>query len=243
MNRRLGGAGIRRGIRQGGGSPAAFSPLDVAGLVCWFRGGDWTLSGSDVTQWTDLSGNGNHVAPSGTAPTAGTMAGLDAVHFAGASGSGLSLNPMPSFSNLHAFAICAADNDPPLTNNDAGFWHLGASAQAVYRPFSDGKIYEQTGISARYSFTKPAVDLTETSLYECSASSAGAFVFRTHGATFGSGTDTFGMASVLVIGRAQAGNPYYDGKMGEVLLYDAVLTGDDLANVRAYLADRWGVAT
>ena len=45
-----------------GGSLKAFSPLDISGLVAWYEASRGvTLNGSDVSQWSDLSGNLNHL--------------------------------------------------------------------------------------------------------------------------------------------------------------------------------------
>lgn len=76
--------GISIGMGVGGGAPA-FDPLTQLVPDAWYRE-TRTLSGSDVDQWTDLSGNGNHLTPPGNKPTAGaTMNGQPTIDFAAAS--------------------------------------------------------------------------------------------------------------------------------------------------------------
>lgn len=60
--RRLGGAGIRRGIRGPGAvSEAAWTPAQLSSLEAWYRADDVVLSGSSITTHTDKSGNARHL--------------------------------------------------------------------------------------------------------------------------------------------------------------------------------------
>lgn len=62
LERRLSGAGIRRGLRDGGAVQAAFNPLSLSPYA-WFRGDAYTDDGSgNVLEATDLSGNGRHLS-------------------------------------------------------------------------------------------------------------------------------------------------------------------------------------
>lgn len=68
------------------GAAAAFSPSDISGLEFWIDADDssFTLTGSLVDQWNDISGNSRHVTGSGTArPTKTTVGGLEVVDFDG----------------------------------------------------------------------------------------------------------------------------------------------------------------
>lgn len=45
----------------------SFSPASLgAGLLAWYDETSWTKSGSNITAWNDLSGNGRTLSPSGT---------------------------------------------------------------------------------------------------------------------------------------------------------------------------------
>lgn len=84
--RRLGGAGIRRGMRGPGAvSEAAWTPAQLSSLEAWYRADDVVLSGSSITTWTDKSANARHLTQ-GTAtaqPTQVTRAGQKAASFDG----------------------------------------------------------------------------------------------------------------------------------------------------------------
>ncbi|UJR78937.1 hypothetical protein [Sandaracinus amylolyticus] len=59
------GAHRRGGFRGiGGGSVApAWSPAQLTNLRGWYRADDLVVSGAEVTQWTDKSGNAYHLTP------------------------------------------------------------------------------------------------------------------------------------------------------------------------------------
>lgn len=60
------------GMMKSGG---AFSPITV-GATAWFdaNGGTYMTGGGTVTQWTDRTGNGRHLTPSGTSMTSPSYA-------------------------------------------------------------------------------------------------------------------------------------------------------------------------
>ena len=63
----------------------------------------YTLSGSNVTQWTDLTGNGYHLIPNGTGPTTTTINSFTAFNFN--SGLGLYRTLVPLSTTITVFMV------------------------------------------------------------------------------------------------------------------------------------------
>ena len=117
-----------------------FSPLDIAGCVCWLDAADAgsvTTSGSNITSWTDKSGTGNSVSASSNWPTYNTsgasqLNGQNTISFvATTSSSGQTLlgtwAGAAMTSGVTVFAVSKPDV-PPATNNNGMIVRLAAAS-------------------------------------------------------------------------------------------------------------------
>lgn len=110
-----------------------------------------TASAQTIYRWKDYSGSNNHLdqTTSGFRPTAGTAAQVvfaGSPHYLavpGAVGSGVTDGEL--------FGLVKVDN-PAATS---GLWWFGGGDVGVY-PSVDGNVYEGSGTTGRYAFTKPS---------------------------------------------------------------------------------------
>ena len=206
-------------------------PLPVtSGLI-----GRWdasTLSFADaatVTSWPDESGNGRHMTPVGTGPTARTSIqnGLRVVRFNGSTSevlraAGATVIPkhvfavakatattFPSFSGLLTGTGAANDQILLIGNQGSGAWYNGGGAPTYHRDsVADASL---TGPMNRWVVMSMSNPTLWTSLVQ-----------------FQIGDDR------------NVGNRYWLGDVGEIVAYDRVLSDAERLEVETYLAAKWG---
>lgn len=225
----------------------AFSPRQIAGLSAWYDASvasSLTLTSGFVSQWDDLSGSGLHLtqAVEANRPGTGTIDGKTAVHFDGSNDVMLvSANVFPGT----LIALCSLDNPGPTPYLLAGAVD-GTQANSVNVEWNfpgewildgleAGSLYSSSGGQAVAD--QPTI---ATALYGSGNTS------RINGASL-PGTNVGAPAAVpssIILGARKVSGPgrrHLDGKIGEVLLFNRVLTTSEVQKVERYLASKWGV--
>jgi uncharacterized protein YjbI with pentapeptide repeats len=200
----------------------------------------YTLSGSNVTQWNDLTGNGYHLIPNGTGPTLTTIKTLSALNFN--SGYGLLRTSVPLSTSITVFmvakystAIAAwgafmhhghRDTDWSLErnaassqvqfqiNDDNTFCQIAAANNTNYLWI--GRITGNTRDFWMYSDTLAPVYVTSS----------------TPVVTISGGNKT------LYVGKSD-NNEATNGSIGEILYYNASLSNADVSANLLYLQNKW----
>jgi len=253
LSRRPGvGTARRAGFRGigGGGAPPPWTPLTDSPAL-WLRGDDRVMASSKVATWTDKSGNGRNYTQGTDAnrPTVGTLGGQDAIVFSRAAATVLLGPSLSGLTAAHLFVVVAVDSDPPPPdspgNNNTGAWQFSTTTFATHFPLSDGVVYEQFGTSARKTIGNPTPSLAALRLYEV-VSVAGEFTARLDGTQiYTTGTNTVEWRAVETsIGGSidvsgSAGAVRMNGKIAEFIVYPSKRNATQLANVYAYLEDRY----
>jgi hypothetical protein len=218
-------------------------------------------------QWTDLSGNGEHSTTTGTArPETGTRTinSLNVLDFVSTDVLTGAAMTTTGAAGISIFVVLQQDSTAAATqgvlylvnnvgtddllgvmielrtNKYALAWGEGdASASAVGKEWK--ALHQATGTAET-----TAAHLI-TALLDSSAQVMridGAAITLTAFATSGSPSFLANLAGAdldMVIGvRDGNGNPY-NGAIGEILVYDSVLTGTNLTDVETYLMDKWGL--
>ncbi len=225
-----------------------FQPCDLPGLALWLDGADPTtlaLSGSNVTQWNDKSGNGRHVSQ-GTSTLQPTYdsTGLNNKPCITFAQDGLVYSTDFTLGALSIFAVFTNDNSFPISGSDVDFI-------VTHLPTGGG--------SANISLTSANgfVDTTEPQLrYENADASATLYINDTIAANpmsimvnkaYIGGVIAPGNISAsggIGVGvTAQTGSSFgsYSGKISEVLIYSRALTSDEAHQINYYLAAKWGI--
>ncbi len=227
-------AGMVRRFGQGGA--VTFTPTDVAGIVAWWKADTLVLNDTDpVVTWADSSGNGWHAGgANGVLYRTNQINGLPAVSFDGSDDSldatGLTANTKPVSifavvkpTDTSTRTIISGDGsgglqlriDPKLTANKATVAAIGSSNTSL----SAGTAYR---VALTYSGT-------------------GDWTFYLNGSADGTGTNdqTFSTPTVR-IGRNVNSEDMF-GMIGEILIYNSVLSSTDRGSVDTYLSSKWGI--
>lgn len=202
-------------------------------LLLWLSAASITgvADGGAVTSWADLSGKGNGSTGRTGTPVrraTGALDGGPAVEFP--PGAGFSL---PNFMNGRPSGEAFAAIKTQGTALQQGGWKFGSSAQITHYTYSDGKVYDDFGATARQSFT-PTISPTSWRRYNV-ASAAGSWVARLDGVTQATTAPSVGWSTSPAVG-----NPYTAAtghiQYGCVLIYGRTLTSGERADVDAWLA-------
>jgi hypothetical protein len=244
---------------------AAFVPTSISGCALWIDGADtsatsMTLSGSNVTQWNDKSGNGNNFTLGSTYIRQNSLNGRPSVYFNGSnymSNGSLSVNS----SNHTGFIIALADN---ITGTSIGYSaNLAGIASFVtgsmssedsgafsYRYYVNyGGLYSAFDIpSAGFRiYTQDITPYSPTIICEqFQNGTAGLFLngsvpgYLNTQPTMPSG---FANTSGCLLGLQWMGSAqrYYQGYINEMIMFNSVLSISDRQKVEGYLAQKWGL--
>jgi hypothetical protein len=243
-----------------------FSPSSIAGLKGWYDASDTasiSLSGSNVTQWNDKSGNGYHV-------TQGTAA----------------RRPVSGTTTLNSKNVIVFDGNDVLQAATASDWKFmndasGSTTFLVFRvttgnPFildTCGGTTGNTGIS----FFRAG---TNTFGWQTVRGVGGTYVIEYNNQTLNTGTDYYfsnkadpanatasqraifkvngganntpnartgalnnvNPAHALYIGSYDtAGSDGLNGYIAELIVYSGLLSDTDIGTLNSYLASKWGL--
>jgi len=228
----------RTSINRGG-----FLPSDVAALICWYDASDLatiTESSGDVSQWDDKSGEGNHLvqATGVNQPTTGadTQNGKNVITFNDAS------------EYLHVDSFVGGSLSQP---NTIFITLLPDSDTAALHTYIDGdtsgqrQLIDQLTTTGNYRIfagnSTPSSTVRNTSFTQLTAVFNGASsslrenASEIHTGNVGS-NPVDGINVNANVNEALGGTI----RVGEILIYDAEITGTDLTSIEQYLVNRWG---
>lgn len=228
---------------------SAWEPTDIAGCRLWLKADDLGLADDDlVSSWTDSGPNGYTPTASGVnRPTykTGIQNGLPIVRFDGGSDQmafpSTAATMMGSSAAGTFFAVLKNDIDTG-TARGAPFGHWGSNASSDHLPFSDGNIYSGLGSTARKNCGNPSSTLIAWRPH-CVITAASNFRYYIEGGTafFSTGTNTVGWSTSAPSMGKSVGSYWFDGDLGEAIVYDTALSAADLNIVGDYLASKWAV--
>jgi hypothetical protein len=213
------------------GAPSGFTPTSISSCMLWLDAADTatvTLSGSNVTQWNDKSGNLNHFRTlAGTSPTYSS----NQVVFP----SGAVMRSIASITmSLNTYAVIV--------------FKLATLSEFAYMisftNMSPGGYPGDYSIRASYGVLAPEA-----------FGGTGYIVNGTSNPSFG--TSTYSNSPVIVAGKSTAGDMvglttveistasmgrFFVGSMYEVMLFSSPLTTTQRQQLEGYLAAKWGIS-
>jgi hypothetical protein len=218
-----------------------FLPIDIPNCLLWLDAADETTvirSGSNVTQWTDKSGNGNN------ATTAlGTLSYSNGIVF---TGSQAMTTPLSSVMTSQSIFVIASANSGALMNI------IGVDAPT----YSNGI---QVALN---NYLQSVTRYGGTPIMSAAVNVGGAGVRFLYGVTYISGGQSFlylngsqtsnnvtsptisGTATVSIGAyRDTAFQERYNGTINEILIYNTILTTDQRREIEGYLARKWGISS
>jgi hypothetical protein len=233
--------------------PTGFSPKNVANILLWFDGADassLTFSGSNITQWSDKSGNANHGtrAAGSTCPTQLTAAlnGLNTVLFTRSNSQYLDLTtPIVAGTQYTCFAVLKASSQSSHAGGTFGsssgpggtLLELNTNAgtfAGVYWNTTTGYMGDDGGVHQR----------TDTASYHhiyCLATGDGAGSNYYDGASEPNQAFHASSASYNLIYVGREISNYVDCAIAEAILYSGIISNANIISINNYLTAKWGV--
>jgi hypothetical protein len=242
-----------------------FVPTDIANCALWLDAADRktiTLSGSNVTAWTDKSGNGYSFTASGTSPTytSSVRNGLGALTL---NGTGGMYNATATVQLATRSVFFVVEQTAGTTTQFQGILALGASGttndfgsfvSASYSARGSNEVQnQQVGVIANYGNAN--YYNTGSGVYASGATPFGLYVdvfATTTGTFYANGTSTqtdtansgFGTGTGIAVGSryfSSATSVYLNGYIYEIVIFNSALSTAQRQQVEAYLATKWGL--
>jgi FtsP/CotA-like multicopper oxidase with cupredoxin domain len=237
--------------------PATFVPTQISNLAAWYDASDaTTLAGTSgyVSSWQDKSGNGNTVTQNALSAMPRTGNNIDGLAVLSFVGSQFLTSANPAFSSLllNESTVFAVTNQANSYQNSSivSTGQIGATTPRYDLRLSDAKAthFDFNNTSAgRLAATEVA---TGPALWTAAGSeSYGKQFLRKDGITLtsstGPGASASGSLPMLLGANQTTGSPspdyFYNGQLGEVLVFNRYLSTPETAEVEGYLACKWGL--
>jgi len=230
-------------------APPGFSPLDISDLKVWLDTSDSTTitkDGSDrVSEWDDKSGNGHNQAQA----TANRQPlwrnsnrnGLDTIDFSKSTTDRLMVQAS-SFTSINqpitVFTACELPQIQVLGNETIYSGLSSTGVQLSTEQSSEGGLgvpYIRAGASL-YASNSTGSDSWGTSFALFDGVNSELEINGLNVATGNAGNDG---TTGLTVGAQYNTASFLDKIIGEIIMYDKEVSGDEKANLMTYLTNRW----
>lgn len=230
-----------------GQNTPVFNPASISGCQLWLDAGDptsFSLNGSTITQWRDKSGNGrNATASGGPVLQLNSINGLPSIFYDGIAGGTFSGSISITTTSIFAFAVFVSN----MTGSSEGMriisfsgpgcsdWNCSTTVIAFL--YDTNRIQTWRNSSTTTNLTCPAQGSTilTTTYYDGSTAYNSLF-----GGTSASAIGSSGSFNISNYAMT-FGNVNMKGNLGEVIIYNSVLTTNQRQQIEGYLAWKWGV--
>ena len=226
--------------------PSGFNPKTISGLSAWYDASvtsSVTLTSGFVSQWSDLSGNAINLSQSTEAnrPGIATVNGRQAIDF---DGSNDNLNTTTEVTPGTVFNVHIVDSTVAqlVYGVQSG---AGATLRSANLVFSSLGEYRSQSVASSFNAGFSGGSRTANPRIVVHTFSGTAVAGRLDGAAFGGATSTTGgNTNGVWLGIRNINGTLslpMDGKICEHLIYNRVLSADEISLVERYLAAKWGV--
>ena len=215
------------------------------GLLAWWDAADdstVTLSGSNVTQWRDKSGNDLHMAPNGTGPTrSNTLNSKSILTFTASQDirnfdAALNLNAVDNtVIVVSRYTYSSGSNNGRVLDGGANNWLLGHWSSATQKYYALGWV----------SSSSNNVNNDNTWRIYTGTGDIGNDVWQFKV----NGTDSTSISSggsqgpkYLAINSGNSSNQASDCDVAELIVFNRVLSSDELTKVHNYLKNKWNIS-
>ena len=220
-----------------------FIPTSITGCQVWLDGADSSVvsfsSGSNVSTWSDKSGNGRNATVYAGTPTYTSALGMT---FNGSSSLQITYTASPTIESMFVIIkFNSVSGQGDILSGTAS----GQREYLMYVPYSPGTIYlgrHSTGPSG--AINGGTVTTGSNYLLEYVFNGTGNTIsFFQSGNTITSGTPQFTYSAggtISVIGSYNGGG-YLQGQIYEMIIYSTALGTTERQQVEAYLSQKWGL--
>ena len=233
-------------------SPAPILPTDIAGCVLWLDASDsatFTLSGSNVTQWRDKSGVGNHGTPTGTVTrTTAVFGGRSSVSFNGSTVRGSVSVTGPELTVIAVYQPneVRGDRDQRVVsfaNPGESDWN-SVSRTTGLNIQGGGPSLLSTYRNSTMLAQSVSSHLANSPFIGCArytGSAATVFLNATEGTALAATSGNFGISTYGLANQASGSPETLNGHIAEVIVYTVAITTTQRQQLESYLAWKWGI--
>ncbi len=224
---------------------SVFTPTDIANLALWIDAADSStitdMAGA-VSQWDDKSGNNNN-AIQGTAslqPTTGTatIGGKNAIDFDGSN----YMDFTSAISRLNGYTVFSVIKTNDITSSAALVsGNVGSLRLAVDSSEQIDIVRQSQAVALSGSVP---ITIGSDTIISARTSGAGSNT-QINGVAANSNTTNPAYSQDLYrIGVQKEASElfFFDGQMGDILIYDRILTDTEMNQVGNYLKLKWGIS-
>lgn len=224
-----------------------FAPIDIPNCALWLDATDpnsMTLSGSNITQWNDKSGNGRNMTASGTITNTGSINGLtaanwasDAYFYGSASNTGTTVTVFAVFNMTSSTSGGAARVVSLGVSGTNDFDNISSAVPILRRT---GTIVGAYRNGTELSRNTNAIDQV---VLMCSLFNGSSNTIYTNGtaSTSVANTGTFNYTQHRIGASTNAAdtNSLFKGTIGEVIIYNDALSDINRQVIEGYLSRKW----
>jgi hypothetical protein len=242
---------IPLGVLAAAGSAPVF-PSAITGLVARYDAQDLTsisLSGSDVTQWNDLSGNNRH-ATQGTStfrPKSGTrtLNGKNVIDFDGTNDQLINDGVVASFTGEDKpFTVFYVIDRDSAANTAWSFTRAGSGIPYIWQYADSMDIRDDSNSTSLFIVPGSSSSGGKAVTHRSTGTSFNAYLNGTEvtsATSYNRGNITLDRSRIGVYNAGGTTAFHLDGAIGELIYYNRQLTTDEVSQVNAYLLSRWGL--
>ncbi len=240
----------------------SWNPIRYSGCTLWLDGADPNANGilpsngANISTWVDKSGNGKNATTSTNYPifSSKSLNGLGTIRFNGASGTVNYLDiPSFDFGTSQRSAFFVIQNTGPTSGAASAphwFWpNTGNGTNSLSMV-----IWMETRIQG--TTQNIIVNLNRNQYYlisyvfgsssgleqlYLSSSLAGTYIKSNGGTSYANATSGYRLG--WLNNNDPPTNYYYDGNMGEIIIFNRALTTSQQQQVEGYLAWKWGLVS
>jgi hypothetical protein len=243
---------LHKGRRAAAGNQDGWSPADLgANLLAWYDASDsgsLTLSGADVTQWDDLSGNGYHLTQSGSESlpdySATAINSKPGVIF---NADRLENSSFDGFTNaISVFVVGTMDSGTPTFGRMVTYRADGDSADTganscifLLRNSGSNEIHSYRNFAFK---SNKAISLSTAysmgSIYDNSDNTV--YVDNAAGTPVSS-SGSFGTPGKLLVGGSFDAGELWVGIVQEIIIADKALNSTERSDLQSYVAAKWSL--
>jgi hypothetical protein len=231
---------------------------ETLGAVAWWDPNSGVTAGTGVASWTDrINGYSLANATGAEQPTISSINGVTALSFARASSQKLygAATLAAALDGTADFSICYVGkvNGVGSATEYRVAVHMGDSASTtatfrhgIYNSSTTGTTTEEARKSAGTALSGPKNWGTEaiTATITCQGSTTmSTYLNGELGATVTPGSDTWNQFALGSQRLSGAWNHHWDGWIGDVIVFNRVLSAADRATVETWLMNRYAIAT
>lgn len=222
--------------------------------------GGITKDGSNrISQWDDMSGNGNHLvqATGSNQPlhnSSNQLNGYDAITMAGdytfaeyfTQANTLNYNSTIFVVGKVEYDGGPHDNYDLIASNNGNNGTKFLLFQALNAPAGRSQSRDRSQVSGEHNVLSPSTSVSKNSTFYImhNINPPSSSVVRINGVTQAiseTGTNYITSAPDWILGKNSTNNIGYDGDIWEIIIYDGNVTGDDITTIETYIKDKYAL--